>query len=285
MTKVALQSAPVRVLGVLLFSAAAFAQDFAVKPAAVRQGDTIRVLAPVSAETARMAARTIRLFAQPEGARLGLMPVPVDQKPGVYPLEFLAQNGDVIHKQMVTVRDARFPTQNIIITEEKRELKPAPGEQETVAAFRNTVSEARSWAEPFVAPLPGCMNSPFGVARLHNRKPTGDYHAGLDQRSPAGKPLHAVAGGVVKIARMFNLRGGTVGIDHGQGMESIYLHMSRVAAVEGARVNKGDVIGYVGATGRATGPHLHWALYVNGVPVNPRQWVVLQPCVARARGR
>ena len=81
---------------------------------------------------------------------------------------------------------------------------------------------------------------------------------------------------------MFNLRGGTVGIDHGQGLSSIYLHMSSFAVAEGALVNKGDVIGYVGATGRATGAHLHWTLYANGVAVNPQQWVAVQPCTAAA---
>jgi murein DD-endopeptidase MepM/ murein hydrolase activator NlpD len=111
------------------------------------------------------------------------------------------------------------------------------------------------------------------VQRFFNGKPTGDFHAGLDQRGAAGTPIHAVAAGVVRIVRDFSLRGGTVAIDHGQGVESIYMHMSKTAAKEGEHVSAGDVIGYVGATGRANGPHLHWTLYVNGVPVNPVQWV------------
>ena len=106
----------------------------------------------------------------------------------------------------------------------------------------------------------GCMTSPFGVQRYLNGKPTGSAHAGIDQRSPAGTPIHAVDGGVVKIVREWNLHGRTVGIDHGQGLESIYLHMSKLAATEGATVKKGDVIGYVGSTGRSTAPHLHWTL-------------------------
>ena len=72
---------------------------------------------------------------------------------------------------------------------------------------------------------------------------------------------------------MFRLHGGTIGIDHGQGVVSTYLHMSKLALSEGTVVKKGDVVGYVGATGFATGPHLHWGLYVNGVPVNPSQWI------------
>jgi murein DD-endopeptidase MepM/ murein hydrolase activator NlpD len=82
----------------------------------------------------------------------------------------------------------------------------------------------------------------------------------------------------VKIARPLQLHGGTVGIDHGQGLQSMYMHMSKIAATEGATVQQGDVIGYVGSTGRSTAPHLHWSLYVYGVPVNPRQWVEVSSC-------
>jgi|ERR1017187_9675817 murein DD-endopeptidase MepM/ murein hydrolase activator NlpD len=85
-------------------------------------------------------------------------------------------------------------------------------------------------------------------------------------------------GGIVKIVREWNLHGRTVGIDRGQGLESIYLHMAKLAVAEGATVRKGDVIGYVGSTGRSTGPHLHWSLYANGVPVNPLDWVQVAPC-------
>ena len=153
-------------------------------------------------------------------------------------------------------------------------------------AFLTSVSATRKWQEPLLAPVPGCMNSPFGASRLHNGKPTGDYHGGVDQRGAAGAPIHAVAAGTVRIARMFTLRGGTVGIDHGQGLATIYMHMSKVAAKEGQSVRAGDVIGYVGSTGRATGPHLHWSLYANGHPVSPNQWVKLQPCVtARPKAR
>jgi murein DD-endopeptidase MepM/ murein hydrolase activator NlpD len=79
---------------------------------------------------------------------------------------------------------------------------------------------------------------------------------------------------------MWNVHGGTVGIDHGQGLASYYLHLSRFKAKEGERVRKGDIVGYVGATGFATGPHLHWQMTVNGVPVNPHEWVSgIEPCI------
>jgi murein DD-endopeptidase MepM/ murein hydrolase activator NlpD len=130
------------------------------------------------------------------------------------------------------------------------------------------------------------MNSPFGVRRLHNSEPTGNYHRGLDQRSKRGTPVRAITGGVVRIVRMFNLHGGTVGIDHGEGVTSFYLHLSRFHVKEGARVRGGDVVGYAGSTGFATGPHLHWQLTVNGVPVNPHQWVEgIAPCPEKAAPR
>ncbi|HEX4809164.1 MAG TPA: M23 family metallopeptidase, partial [Bryobacteraceae bacterium] len=146
---------------------------------------------------------------------------------------------------------------------------------------RKEVGPKRYWTEPLQLPVPGCMTSLFGVTRYHNGKPTGDYHAGIDQRGAAGTPIHAIAAGTVKIVEPYNLRGGTVAIDHGQGLESIYLHMSKFAVKEGDEVGRGDVIGYIGSTGRATGPHLHWTLYANGEAVNPLQWVHTSPCAPR----
>ena len=139
--------------------------------------------------------------------------------------------------------------------------------------LRNTVTNRRYWTEPFLVPTKQFVNSPYGVARYWDGKPTGASHLGLDLRSPAGTPIHATAAGTVRIASYFKLEGRTVGIDHGQGVTSFYLHMSRIVAREGTLVKRGDVIGYVGATGRATGPHLHWQIDVNGVSVNPIPWV------------
>ena len=267
-----------------LLALTAFAQTYDVSPSPARQGDTLRVRASRQAESARMHGRTIRLYPQSDGGSLGLMPVPAEEAPGEYKLEFLGKGGEVLHSAAVTVRDARFPRQNVTIGRETAELKPSPGEQEAFRAFTHSVSGVRYWTEPLQLPVPGCMTSPFGVQRLLNGKPTGSYHAGLDQRSPAGRPIRAITGGVVKIAGQFNLRGGAIAIDHGQGLESTYFHMSKTAAEKGATVKPGDIIGYVGSTGRSNAPHLHWTLYANGVPVNPLQWVKVQPC-APARPR
>jgi murein DD-endopeptidase MepM/ murein hydrolase activator NlpD len=249
-------------------------------PTSVRQGGTLRLQAPAAAVTARMNDRTVRLFPQADGKAAGLVPILHDQKPGDYKLEVLNHEGAVVDSGTIHVIDAHFRKQNVTIAPSLAELKPSPGETETVNAFRNAVSDTRYWAEPEEVPIRGCMTSPFGVQRYLNGKPTGAIHAGIDQRGAAGTAIHAIDGGVVKFAREWALHGRTVGIDHGQGLESIYLHMSKIAVAEGATVKKGDVIGYVGTTGRSTAPHLHWSIYVNSVPVNPLDWVKLTPCAA-----
>lgn len=264
-----------------LFCAAATvacAQSFDAVPNPVPQGGTLRVHGGDGATQARLEGRTIRLFPQKDGGSLGLMPIPVLKEPGDYKLELVGKDGANVQSLDITVRDAHFQTQNVALTQALLDLKSTPDEADLTKAFREEVLETRYWEEPLVAPIPGCMTSLFGVQRLHNGKPTGDYHGGLDLRGPAGQPIHAVASGVVKIARPLQLHGGTVGIDHGQGLQSMYMHMSKIAATEGATVQQGDVIGYVGSTGRSTAPHLHWSLYVYGVPVNPRQWVEVSSC-------
>jgi murein DD-endopeptidase MepM/ murein hydrolase activator NlpD len=256
----------------LCSTASLWAQTASINPQQPRQGEVLFVRSG-GAVKARMLGQSIALFPQTDGAPLGLMPVPTLTKPGTYPLELLDKEGKVVEKMDVTVLDAHYARQNIAIEKSVATLKPSPGEQETVGAFRTEVSQTRYWKEPLALPVPGCLTSPFGVQRYYNGKPTGDFHAGLDQRGAEGMPIHAVTGGVVKIVRQFSLRGGTVAIDHGQGLQSIYMHQSKLAVKEGDHVEAGDVIGYVGATGRATGPHLHWTLYANGVPVNPGQWL------------
>ncbi len=248
-----------------LLSFAAFAQS------SFQQGEFLRITGEGAA--AELKGKTIRIFRQPDGSNLGLMPAAVLDKPGTYPLTIRDATGKVLRIEQVTITDAHYPRQNIAATKAMKELTPLPGEMEAVRALQTTASDKRFWVEPFIAPTGQCMNSRFGVTRYHNGKPTGAYHRGLDLRSPMGTPVKATAAGVVRISKMYRLHGGTIGIDHGQGVTSLYIHMSKLAVNEGAQVGQGDVVGYVGATGFATGPHLHWQVSVNGVPVNPDQWL------------
>jgi murein DD-endopeptidase MepM/ murein hydrolase activator NlpD len=256
----------------------AFAILLELTPANVPQGQVARVKASSDAVSVRFNGTTIPLFSQTDGSRHGLVPVPALAPPGRKKIEFLDSTGRVLETASLSVLDARFPTQNVTLGRSLTQLKPAPGEMETVTALRTTVSPVRYWTEPFVAPTAGCLTSPFGVRRMHNGKPTGSYHGGLDQRGAEGVPVRAISDGVVRIVRKFNIHGDTVGIDHGNGVVSFYLHLSNFATSEGALVKKGDLIGSIGSTGRSTAPHLHWALNVHGIPVNPLQWMALQKC-------
>jgi murein DD-endopeptidase MepM/ murein hydrolase activator NlpD len=258
----------------------AFALAIELSPATVQQGQVARIKAPAEAATVHFLGKSIPLFANADGTRSGLIPVPALSLPGRHELQILDAGGKLVENALLSVQDARFKSQNITLGRSLRQLKPAPGEMETLAALRNTVSPNRYWTEPFEVPVPGCLTSPFGVKRLYNGKPSGNFHSGLDQRSAMGTPIRAISGGVVKIVRKFNINGDIVGIDHGQGVTSFYLHMSRFATTEGATVKKGDIIGYVGSSGRSTAPHLHWGLDVFAVPVNPLQWMKIGTCEA-----
>jgi murein DD-endopeptidase MepM/ murein hydrolase activator NlpD len=273
--------AHITLLGTMLYAmlaASASAQQCTVKPAAISLGQTVRLACRIPATSAKLNARTVRLFPQSNGGSQGLMPIAVADTPGAYEIDFLADDGAKLAFAKLTIRATRFPTQNVVLAPQIEALHSTPEDIATLTEFRNTVSDVKYWEDPLTAPVPGCVLSPFGVKRLHNGQPTGEFHAGIDQRSPAGRPIHAVAAGTVKIAQPFAVLGGTVAIDHGQGLETMYLHMSKLLVAPGARVKKGEVIGYVGATGRANGPHLHWVVDVNGVPVNPQQWVTLNSC-------
>jgi murein DD-endopeptidase MepM/ murein hydrolase activator NlpD len=271
----------VTLLAALLYamiSSSAAAQNCTVKPAAISLGQTVRLSCQIPASTAKLNDRAVRLFPQSNGGSQGLMPIAVADIPGAYEIEFLAEDGATLASAKLTIRPTSFPTQNVVLAPQIEALHSTPEDIAILTEFRNTVSDVKYWEDPLTAPVPGCILSPFGVKRLHNGKPTGEIHSGIDQRSPAGRPVHAVAGGIVKIAQPFAVLGGTVAIDHGQGLETMYLHMSKLLVEAGARVKKGEVIGYVGSTGRANGAHLHWVVDVNGVPVNPQQWVALKSC-------
>lgn len=255
---------------VFLVAAAVLGMDLRV-PSQVKQGQLLRVEVAPFAQGLSVAFgdKAVPVFER-TGRGLALMPVPVIQKPGAYEVVVRDGAGKEVDKRKFEVIDAQYPTQNIRASKAMKALRPLPGEVEAMRALYSTVSPVAYWAEPFAAPVPHCANSSFGVQRLHNGQPTGNYHRGLDLRSPPGAPVKATADGTVLVSKMFRMHGGTIGIDHGQGVTSHYLHLSRLGVRQGARVKKGDVVGYVGATGFATGPHLHWGVYVHGTPTDPR---------------
>lgn len=144
---------------------------------------------------------------------------------------------------------------------------------ETVYASSN--GEA-GWREGFVRPVPGRANSSFGTRSVFNGEERSP-HAGTDFLSGTGTPIHAPAAGRVVAARDLFFSGNTVIIDHGLGVFSMLAHMSRMDVREGDPVERGAIVGRVGATGRVTGPHLHWALRVGGARVDPLSALKLLP--------
>ena len=133
-------------------------------------------------------------------------------------------------------------------------------EQALVTAARERDDERTDFALPFQWPVQGRISGRFGNARVYNGQP-GAGHSGTDIAAPDGTPVRAPAGGVVTFASPdLYLTGGTVLLDHGHGVSSNFLHLSRIDVKVGDRIEPGQVIGAVGATGRATGPHLHWGM-------------------------
>ena len=129
------------------------------------------------------------------------------------------------------------------------------------------------WDGAFAVPSDGPIDSPYGEQGVYNGHREW-WHMGVDFAALEGAPVSAANAGVVALARSLPLGGNTIVIDHGQGVLSEYLHLSAFEVREGARVERGTVIGRIGATGLVTGASVHWGLYVNGLPVNPLFWTV-----------
>ena len=117
-------------------------------------------------------------------------------------------------------------------------------------------------------PLNARTSSPFGFRRIFNGEPRNP-HAGLDLAAPTGTPIKAPAPGTVRLTGSFYFNGNSVFVDHGQGLISMVCHLSEIKVSEGTLVRAGDLLGLVGATGRATGPHLHWSVSMNGNRIDP----------------
>lgn len=142
-------------------------------------------------------------------------------------------------------------------------------EQAKVTAARDRDDDRTDFTKPFVWPVQGRISGRFGNGRVYNGQP-GAGHSGMDIAAPNGTPVKAPAAGIVTFAGPdLYLTGGTLLLDHGYGISSNFLHLSRIDVEVGNRVEQGQVIAAVGATGRATGPHLHWGMNWFDVRVDP----------------
>lgn len=185
-------------------------------------------------------------------------------------------DGREIGVQTLTVARRPWPIQNINMA--RPSTGPTPefarlreGEQVRIGAARQRRSDTMGWNQPFVWPARGRISGRFGSQRVYRGVPAA-YHSGLDIAAGAGAPVMAPADGVVTLAPppSFSLEGNLVIIDHGHGLTSAFLHLSSASVRVGQVVRQGQEIGRVGATGRATGPHLHWGIVWNGARLDPQ---------------
>lgn len=145
-----------------------------------------------------------------------------------------------------------------------------PAERARIVAARARQTVAEGWRQRFAWPATGRISTLFGSQRIYAGEP-GAYHSGIDIALPTGTPVRAPADGVVILAAEapFTLEGNLLMLDHGMGLSSAFLHLSKIDVAEGAAVRQGQLLGAVGATGRATGPHLHWGLMWRGARIDP----------------
>lgn len=173
--------------------------------------------------------------------------------------------------------DREFATQSIWLNDSGGGSEPTDYEWDKVSAFKKLVTPQKFWNGAFLQPNDGEISTEFGVRRYYNGEFANDYyHRGVDYAGGTGSPVIAPASGYIRlvgqVSQGFLLHGNTIGLDHGQGVASIFLHLSEIYVKEGDFVKAGQVIGAVGATGAVTGPHLHWGLYVNGEAIDPAAW-------------
>ena len=202
------------------------------------------------------------------GKWVAVVGVPLSAKPGTS----LRLQGD--HRKLeVKVVAKKYPSQRLTVPKEQAELDPEQlaryeKEREHIQGLLRTFTESPPESLAMREPVAGRRSGSFGLRRIINGEPRSP-HSGMDIAAASGTPVSAVSAGRVIDAGEYLFLGRTVILDHGQGLLSLYSHLSEVNAVLGESVPVGAMIGKVGATGRATGPHLHFSVYLNAAAVDP----------------
>lgn len=202
-------------------------------------------------------------------------------EPGIYPLEIALERSDgavLKYAQGVLVNDAGYPLDPILYVEpatiDPQVTRPEDAQWTALAL---PVTPEKMWQGAFLSPVApefsDCWPSQYGNRRAYNDSPYDYFHTGLDFCGQVGFDIFAPADGVVVFAGDLTVRGGATMIDHGWGVYTAYMHQSEHLVQAGDRVQAGQKIGLVGATGRVTGPHLHWEVWVGGVQVDPMNWL------------
>ena len=244
-------------------------------PAAQNKSSTPTSVRAVAPPTVKVGSKTYPVFGLGGDRFRAMIPTTPLEKPGDRNVTISDNTGTTTVK--ISVVDRKFPLQRIRFSPGKSGLEATELELKQVLAFKATVSPVKLWDGKFIAPNEGKTSSPYGVRRTYNGELATDYyHRGLDYAGGYGSAVVAPAGGKVVLVgyekKGFRVHGNVVGVDHGQGLVSIFMHMSKIDVEEGQMLAAGDPIGAIGSTGSSTGPHLHWGLYVNAVSVDPVQW-------------
>jgi len=204
--------------------------------------------------------------------------VSLETKPGRYPLklEGITARGESVHfDRTLLVGAAKYPVVKLKLTISKEFTEPNPEQQKVIKADQEVkhdifgrISPEREWSGDFSPPVNAEVSDLFGTRRVFNGV-IKSVHQGLDFRVGPNTPVSAVNRGTVILARPLYFEGNCVVVDHGRGLLSLYLHLSELKVKEGDVVERGTLVGLSGATGRATGPHLHLAVRWQGMYLNP----------------
>ncbi|OLC50177.1 MAG: hypothetical protein AUH43_05755 [Acidobacteria bacterium 13_1_40CM_65_14] len=253
--------------------------EVTAKSRAVQPGELVvlTMIAPVHVDQVRVHAfghevATFTTLSPGDRTWQALVGIDLGVKPGAYPVAIDAGAGQHTTYELI-VTPKRFPTRRLTVDDSF--VNPPPSEQERIEREAKLLSDVwqaptaeRLWTEPFVRPVAEPANSRFGTRSIFNGVPRNP-HGGADFLSPSGTPIHAPNAGRIVVARNLYFSGNTVIIDHGLGLFSMLAHLSAMDVKEGDRVSAGQIVGRVGATGRVTGPHLHWAVRASGARVDP----------------
>ena len=184
------------------------------------------------------------------------------------------ENGQTVRK-FINVVPRKWKIEHVALNRRARTASAAfkrrrGGELAQINAARSAVNKSDGWRQTFVWPVKGRISGMFGSQRIYNGTP-GSYHSGIDIAAPSGTHFVAPADGVVTLAvdSPFSLEGNLLMIDHGMGLNSAFLHNSKILVKPGQIVKRGEPIGRIGSTGSATGPHLHWSMKWNKARIDP----------------
>lgn len=240
---------------------------------------TLKSAKPLAEVQGEWGGRTVPMWRDGanEMQRRGLLGVDLEKPPGEYEMKVTGgtTNGEKISCSVkVAVTQGRFATERLQVGKEfvepnPEQVKRANEERQKLRDILDSVTPERLWDGPFRIPLDGVTTgSNFGKRRILNGNP-GSPHGGTDLPGATGTPVHAAQRGKVALAEELFFSGNTVVLDHGLGIYTFYGHLSEIDVKAADVLEAGAVLGKVGATGRVTGPHLHWGLTVERARVNP----------------